>query len=116
MVIIHVAIRQTQLVTLGVWLNVFVMGTIEQPPVQKSIPITTPQPIIEVTITCAYYQHVGHEFKNCSFMDDKLKRLLKKKLITSLPPIAMNTLNNTCWCIRVTNPITIGFGYSPNTN
>jgi hypothetical protein len=42
--------------------------------------------------TYAYCQHVGHEFKNCPFVDDKLKRLSKEEFITSLPPITMNTL------------------------
>jgi len=30
------------------------------------------------TSTCAYCQHVGHEFKDCPFVDDKPKRLTKE--------------------------------------
>jgi hypothetical protein len=54
------------------------MGIVEQPFVQQSILVTTTQPIVEVALACAYYQQVGHEFKNHPFVDDKLKRLMKK--------------------------------------
>jgi hypothetical protein len=67
------------------------MGTIEWPFVQRNIPVTIPQPIIEITLTCAYCQQVGHKFKNYSFMDDKLKCLLRKELITFLPHAATST-------------------------
>jgi hypothetical protein len=39
-----------------VWLNVLIMGTVEQPLVQRSIPITTIQPTVEITLICAYPQ------------------------------------------------------------
>jgi hypothetical protein len=62
------------------------MGTVERPLVQRSIPITTTQPTIEVALTCVYCQHVGHEFKNCPFVDDKLKKLM------STPSISFESL------------------------
>jgi hypothetical protein len=34
---------------------------------------------------------VEHEFKNCPFVDDKFKRLMKEKLGTTLPPTTMST-------------------------
>jgi hypothetical protein len=37
------------------------------------MPVTTPQPVVEIAITYAYYQQIGHEFKNYPFVDDKLK-------------------------------------------
>jgi hypothetical protein len=49
----------------------FVMGIIEQPFTYRSIPFTTPQPTIEIALTYAYCQHIGHEIKNCPFVDDK---------------------------------------------
>jgi hypothetical protein len=49
------------------------MGIVERPPIQQSMPVTTPQPIVEIAITYAYCQQVGHEFKNCPFVNDKLK-------------------------------------------
>jgi len=61
------------------------LGNVERPPIQRNISITTPQPIIEIALTCAYYQQVEHEFKNCPFVDDKLETLMKKELKTSLP-------------------------------
>ncbi len=81
----------------GVWgcvsvlLSILVMGTIEWPLVQWSIPITTPHPTIEITLTCAYCQQVGHEFKNYPFVDDKLKCLLRERLITFLPHVTTST-------------------------
>jgi hypothetical protein len=66
------------------------MEIVERPLVQRSILLTNPQPTIKITLTCAYCQHVRHEFKNCPFVDDKLKRLLKE-LKTFLPLVAMNT-------------------------
>jgi hypothetical protein len=72
---IHV-IQQTQPFTQNVWPRVHVMGTIEWPPIQRNILITNMQPIIEIASTCAYYQQ-GHEFKNCPFVDGKVKRLMK---------------------------------------
>jgi hypothetical protein len=88
---IDIVVRQTQLVIQGVWPSIHVMGIIEQPLVQRNILVTTPQPTIEIALTYAYYQHVGHEFKNCPFVDDKLKQLMREKLITSLLPITMST-------------------------
>ncbi len=90
MVAIPIVIWQTQLVTQGVWLNVHVMETIEWPLVQQNILVTNPQPTIEITLTSTYYQHVGHEFKKCPFVDAKLKWLLKE-FRTFLPHVAMNT-------------------------
>jgi hypothetical protein len=34
--------------------------------------------------TCAYCQQVGHEFKNCPFVDYKLKQLMRKEIMTIL--------------------------------
>jgi hypothetical protein len=48
------------------------------------------QPIIEIASACAYFQQ-GHEFKNCPFVDDKLKRLMKKKLKTFLWHVVLST-------------------------
>jgi hypothetical protein len=84
-------VQQTQPLHQIVWPNILVMGTIEQPLVQRSIWVTTMQSTIEVALTCAYCQQVGHEFKNCPFVDDKLKRLMKKKLRTSLQPMVLST-------------------------
>ena len=66
------------------WPNVLVVGTIEQPLVHQGILVTTTGPIVEVTLICAYCEQVGHEFKNFPFVDDKLKKLMRKKLKTSL--------------------------------
>jgi len=49
-------------------------------------------PIVEITSSCAYCQHVGHEFKNCPFVHHKLKRLMREKFITSPQPIVLSTL------------------------
>jgi hypothetical protein len=35
--------------------------------------VTNPQPIVEIELACAYYQQIGHEFKNSPFVDDRLK-------------------------------------------
>jgi hypothetical protein len=67
------------------------MGIVKQPFVQWNILVTTPQPIVDITLTCAYCQHVRHEFKNCPFVDDKLKWLMRKKIIISLPFVVMST-------------------------
>ncbi len=55
------------------------------------MPVTTPQPIVEIAITYAYCQQIGHEFKNYPFVDDKLKWLLREEFITSLSHVTMNT-------------------------
>jgi len=39
---------------------------------------TTTQPNVATVLTCAYYQQVGHEFKNYPFVDDKLKKLMRE--------------------------------------
>jgi hypothetical protein len=44
--------------------------TVEQPLNQRSTPILGVHPNIKI-VACAYCQ-VGHEFKNCPSMDDKL--------------------------------------------
>ncbi len=67
------------------------MGTIERPPGQRSISVINAQPIVEIALTCAYCQHVGHEFKNFPFVDDKLKQLMREKLITSPQPTISST-------------------------
>ncbi len=77
-------VQQTQPLHQIVYSNVPVMGNVEWPLVQESILITTTQPIVEVVLTCAYCQHVGPEFKNFPFVDDKLKRLMKEELKTLL--------------------------------
>jgi hypothetical protein len=74
----HVNVQQTQPLHQIVWSNVPIMRTVERPLVQRSKLITTTQPTIEAELTCAYCQQVGHEFKNCPFMDDKLKRLMRE--------------------------------------
>jgi hypothetical protein len=76
-VVALVAIQQTPLHQI-VWSNVPVMGIIERPLVQQSIPVRTTQPTIEVALTCAYCQQVEDEFKNCPFVDDKLKILMRE--------------------------------------
>jgi hypothetical protein len=53
--------------------------------------VTTTQLTIEIALTCAYYQYVVHEFKNYLFVGDKLKRLMKEKLQTSLQPTIPST-------------------------
>jgi hypothetical protein len=55
-IVAPVVVQQTQPFHQIVWLNVLVMKTIERPLVQQSVPITTTQPTIEATLTCAYYQ------------------------------------------------------------
>jgi hypothetical protein len=77
-IVIHVDVQQTQPLDQSVWLCVHVMGTVEWPHVQQSIPIINTQTTIEIASTCAYYQQVGHDFKNCPFVDDKLKRLMSE--------------------------------------
>jgi hypothetical protein len=67
------------------------MRTVERIWVQQSIPITTTQPTIEAALNCASRQQVGHEFKNYSFVDDKLKNLMKKEFRTSLQLMVPNT-------------------------
>jgi hypothetical protein len=42
------------------------------------MPITNPQPTIEIALTYAYCQEVGHEFKYYPFMDDILIELMRK--------------------------------------
>jgi len=73
-----VVVQQTQPLHQIVWLSVPITRTIERPLVQRNISITTTQPNVEVPLTYAYYQQVGHEFKNCPCLDDKLKRLMKE--------------------------------------
>ncbi len=41
--------------------------------VQQRTLVTTPQPTVEIALTCAYYPQVRREFKDCPFVDDKLK-------------------------------------------
>jgi hypothetical protein len=86
-----IVIQQTQPFHQIVWLNVLVMGSVKQPLFQQSIPVTTTQPIVEATLTCAYCQHVGHEFKNFPFVDDKLNRLMREELITFLQLMVLIT-------------------------
>jgi hypothetical protein len=93
------------------------MGTVERPFVQRNIPITTTQPIIEDALTCAYCQQVGHEFNNYPFVDDKLKRLMKEKLKTFLQLVVLSTsTTHVGACTYTTNPNTTKFGYQPNTS
>jgi len=44
-----IAVQQTQPFHQIVWLSVLVMGTIEQPLIQQSIPVTTTQSIVKTT-------------------------------------------------------------------
>jgi hypothetical protein len=83
-VVALVAIQQTQQRHQIVLPNRLVMGIIEWQLVQWNMSITTIQPTIEVAIICVYCQQVGHEFKNYPSMDDKLKKLMRKKFRTSL--------------------------------
>jgi hypothetical protein len=73
--------------------------------------VTTTQPTVEVVLTCAYCQLVGHEFKNCPFVDDKLKKLMKNEPQTFFITCGTEHTSNTCWCTCITNPNTIEFGY-----
>ncbi len=50
---------------------------IEWPFIQQNILITNAQPNIEIALTCAYCQQVECEFKNCPFVDDKLKWFMR---------------------------------------
>jgi hypothetical protein len=77
-VVLLVVVQRTQPITQNVWPNVLVMGIVQWPLVQQSIPITNPQPTIEIALTYAYCQQVGHEFKYYPFVDNKLKQLIKK--------------------------------------
>jgi hypothetical protein len=52
------------------------MGTVE-PLIEQNKLITTTQPNVEATLTCAYYQQVGHECKNYPFVNDKLNKLTR---------------------------------------
>jgi hypothetical protein len=67
------------------------MGIVEQPLVHRRWPITTTQPIVEATLTYAYCQQVGHEFKNFPFVNDKLNRLTREELKTFLQPMVSST-------------------------
>jgi hypothetical protein len=58
-----IIVSQTQHVTQGVWQNIPILGIVKRPPIQQNISITTPQPTIEIALTCAYCQQVEHEFK-----------------------------------------------------
>jgi hypothetical protein len=78
MIVIFIAIQRTQPVIQGVWPSVLVMGTVKWPPIQQNMLVTNPQPIDEIALTYAYCQRVGHKFKYCPFVDDKLKQLIKK--------------------------------------
>ncbi len=53
--------------------------------------VITTQPTIEATLTCAYCQQVGQEFKNYPFVDDKLKRLMIDEFKTFLQIVVPNT-------------------------
>jgi len=55
-IVVPVVILQTQPLTQGVWPSVPIMGTIEWPPIQRSLLIITPQPAIEIALACAYCQ------------------------------------------------------------
>ncbi len=54
---------RTQHLTQGVWQNIPILGIVTQPPIQQNISVATPQPIVEIALTFAYYQQVEHEFK-----------------------------------------------------
>jgi hypothetical protein len=51
---IYVLFQQTQPLNQNVWSSVFVMGIVEQPPIQQSVLIL--HPTIEIASTCAYCQ------------------------------------------------------------
>ncbi len=51
-----IVVQQTQPLHQTIWLDVPIMGIVEQPLVHQSISITTNQPIVAITLTCAYYQ------------------------------------------------------------
>jgi hypothetical protein len=72
-VVVFVIVQQTQPFNQTICPSAPIMGTVERPFVQRSISVTNAQPIVEIALTCAYCQHVGHEFKNRPFVDDKLK-------------------------------------------
>jgi hypothetical protein len=46
---------------------------------------------VETTLACANCQQVGHEFKNCPFVDDKLKLLMIKRFKKILQPVILST-------------------------
>jgi hypothetical protein len=89
-VVAHVVVQQQPLHR-TIWPNVLVVGIVEWPLVQRSTLVTTTQRIVEIALICAYCQQVGHEFKNYPFVDDKLKKLMEKKLITSLHSMVLST-------------------------
>ncbi len=41
-IVVFIIVQQTQHVIQGVWQNIFVLGTIERPPIQRNILVTTP--------------------------------------------------------------------------
>ncbi len=47
-------------------------------------------PSFEIASICAYFQQVGHEFKICPFVDDKLQQLMRKELKTFLQLVVPN--------------------------
>jgi hypothetical protein len=49
-----IVVQQTQHVIQGVWQIMHVLGIVEQPPIQRNILVMTPQPIVEIALTCAY--------------------------------------------------------------
>jgi hypothetical protein len=51
-----IVVQQTQPLHQTIWLDVPIMGIVEQPLVHQNISITTNQPIVAITLTCAYYQ------------------------------------------------------------
>ncbi len=51
---IYVVFQQTQPLNQNVWSSVFVMGIVERPPIQQSVPVL--HPTIEIASTCAYCQ------------------------------------------------------------
>jgi len=69
------------------------MGIIERSHVQWSLLVPSIHPVVEIASLCAYCQQVAHDFKDCPFVDDKLKLLMKEELTTSLHPIVPNTLS-----------------------
>jgi hypothetical protein len=79
-VVVHVVVRQTQPLNQNARQYVLIMGTIEGLIVQHSRLVLSVHPTIGITLSCAYC----HDFKNCPFVDDKWKQLMRLKFIISL--------------------------------
>ncbi len=53
-VAIFVDVRQTQPLNQTICLSIPILGIVEWPPIQRSISVINVQPIVIITLTCAY--------------------------------------------------------------